>query len=94
MDVVRRFKIYQEEECGESFEGLDPFAFLETMARSNMNMYRISSIDNLFAMWEMFMYLFKTRTLASGFFFKILHTADAATSLPPTPLEGRDDDFG
>ena len=56
MDVVRRFKIYQEEECGESFEGLDPFAFLEMMARSNMHMYRISSIDNLFAMWEMFMY--------------------------------------
>ena len=56
MDVVRRFKIYQEEECGESFEGLDPFGFLETMARSNMNMYRISSIDELFLMWEMFMY--------------------------------------
>ena len=55
MDVVRRFKIYQEEECGESFEGFDPFAFLETKAREQMYLYSISSIDKLLMAWEMFM---------------------------------------
>ena len=72
MDVVRRFKIYQEEECGESFEGLDPFAFLETKARDHMYLYSISSIDKLLMAWEMFMDSAQDNVV--GFFFENLHS--------------------
>ena len=72
MHVVRRFKIYWEEECGESYEGIDPFGFLEVMARKLMELCGISSIDNLLMAWEMFMD--SAQDNMHGFFFENLHS--------------------